>query len=320
MSGLPRCAIAAPSRKRTSPCTIEGGWITTSIRSYGRPKRKCASITSRPLFASVAESIVIFGPIDQVGCASASSGVDVRELVARPSAERAAARRQHEALGLAELGALEERRVLAVDRDQLAPAARARLERELAGGDEALLVRERERDAVLERPHRRREPGEADDGVQHDVRLGPLEQLGRVASGLRQRREPVDRRRPGRRGDELELGMRVDHLDRLAPDRAGRAEQGDPLHPFSVPPSAARHRSDALSEAERDDAEVRRRGGEEQRVEPVEHAAVAAEQGARVLHARVALEHRLEQVAERRRDRDHAPEDERLADRQEVCL
>ena len=29
-------------------------------------------------------------------------------------------------------------------------------ERELAGGDEALLVRERERDAVLERPHRRR--------------------------------------------------------------------------------------------------------------------------------------------------------------------
>ena len=234
MSGLPRCAIAAPSAKRTSPCTIEGGWITTSIRSYGSSKRKCASITSRPLFASVAESIVIFGPIDQVGWTSASSGVDARELVARAAAERAAARRQHEALGPPELGALEDRRMLAVDRDQLAPAARARLERELARGDEALLVRERERDAALERPHRRREPGEADDGVQHDVRLGPLEQLGRIASGLRQRREPVDRRRPGRRGDELEVGMRVDHLDRLAPDRAGRAKQGDPLHPFSV--------------------------------------------------------------------------------------
>ena len=73
-------------------------------------------------------------------------------------------------------------------------------------------------------------PGEADDGVQDDVRLGPLEQLGQVAAGLGQRREAVDRLRARRGGDELELGMRVDHLDRLAPDRAGRAEQGDPLH------------------------------------------------------------------------------------------
>ena len=157
-------------------------------------------------------------------------GRDVGELVARAAAERAAARGQDEALRLAELRALEERRVLAVDRDQLAPAPLLRRERELAGGDEALLVRERERDAALERPHRRREAGEADDGVQDDVGLGALEQLGRVAAGLRQRREPVDRLRPGRRGDELELGMRVDHLDRLPPDRAGRAEQGDPLH------------------------------------------------------------------------------------------
>ena len=39
------------------------------------PKRKCASISSSPLFARVAESTVIFGPMLQVGCASASSGV-----------------------------------------------------------------------------------------------------------------------------------------------------------------------------------------------------------------------------------------------------
>ena len=45
------------------------------MRSYGKPKRKYASITSRPLFASVAESMVIFAPIDHVGCASASSAV-----------------------------------------------------------------------------------------------------------------------------------------------------------------------------------------------------------------------------------------------------
>ena len=77
------------------------------------------------------------------------------------------------ALRLAETRALEERRVLAVDRDQLAPAPLLRRQRELAGGHEALLVRERERDAVLERPHRRREAGEADDGVEHEVGLAP---------------------------------------------------------------------------------------------------------------------------------------------------
>ena len=75
MSGRPRCASAAPSRNRTSACTTDVGCTTTSIRSYGTPKRKCASISSRPLFASVAESTVIFGPIAQVGCASASSTV-----------------------------------------------------------------------------------------------------------------------------------------------------------------------------------------------------------------------------------------------------
>ena len=75
MSGWPMCASAAPSRKRTSECTIDVGWSTTSIRSYGIPKRKWASITSSPLLASVAESTVIFGPMRQVGWASASSGV-----------------------------------------------------------------------------------------------------------------------------------------------------------------------------------------------------------------------------------------------------
>ena len=53
------------------------------------------------------------------------------------------------------------------------PPRSLRLERKLAGGDEALLVREREVDAVLERPERRVNPGEADDGVEDDVRLAP---------------------------------------------------------------------------------------------------------------------------------------------------
>ena len=75
MSGGPMWASIAPSASSTSPWISDCGWTTTSIRSYGVPNRWWASITSRPLFISVAESIVILPPIAQVGCASASSTV-----------------------------------------------------------------------------------------------------------------------------------------------------------------------------------------------------------------------------------------------------
>ena len=173
---------------------------------------------------------MIFGPMFQVGCASASSGVTfVSSSRVRPrnGPPLAVSTRLSGSPSCAHWKSAE----CSLSTGISAPPPRScARERELAGGDEALLVRERERDAALERPHRRREPGEADDGVEHEVGLGALEQLGEVAADLRERREPVDRLRARRRGDELELGVRVDHLDRLAPDRAGRAEQGDPLH------------------------------------------------------------------------------------------
>ena len=50
-------------------------WTITSTCSGRTPNRCTASITSKPLFISVAESIVIFAPIFQVGCASARAGV-----------------------------------------------------------------------------------------------------------------------------------------------------------------------------------------------------------------------------------------------------
>src|SRR6266487_1253717 len=123
---------------------------------------------------------------------------DVLELVARPSAKRTAGGGQHErvdALRIASVEALEGSRVLAVHWNQNASAALERGQRELACRDEALFVRERQRNPALERPERRREAGEADDRVEHDVRLRALEQLDEVAAGLRQGREPVDRLR-----------------------------------------------------------------------------------------------------------------------------
>ena len=234
-------------------------------------------------------------------------GRDVLELGARAAAERAARAGEHERvdlLRLASLEALEERRVLAVDRQDPAAAPLARGERELSGGDEALLVREREVDAVLERPERRVDSGEADDGVEDDVGLRALEQLGQVAADLLQRRvDVVERRRAGRRGAELELRMRLDDLDRLAADRSRGAEQRDALHPRKCRESG----TPALVEAVGDDEEVRSRRREEQPVDPVEHAAVPAEKPSRVLHLEVALQRRLEQVA------DHLREHERRA-------
>ena len=104
-----------------------------------------------------------------------------------------------------------------------------RRERELARRDEALLVRECEVDAVLERPERCVDAGEADDGVQHDVGLRPLEQLGQVAADLLERRvDVVERCRAARRGAELEPGcasmisIAWRPIEPVAPSRATR--------------------------------------------------------------------------------------------------
>ena len=73
MSGVPSCAIIAPSLN----CTMEWirlcGWTTTWTSSRPTPKSHLASITSNPLLTIVAESMVIFCPMDQFGCFNASS-------------------------------------------------------------------------------------------------------------------------------------------------------------------------------------------------------------------------------------------------------
>ena len=75
MSGGDACAIVEPSTNSTIECTTDWGCTTTWMSCAGTPKSRCASISSSPLFMSVAELIVTTGPIDQVGCASASCGV-----------------------------------------------------------------------------------------------------------------------------------------------------------------------------------------------------------------------------------------------------
>ena len=102
--------------------------MTTSIWSARTPNSQCASITSRPLFISVAESIVIFAPhppgrmAQRVGCG------DVRQLESRrprngpPDAVRISRRISAAAPAVQ---ALMNGVVLAVDRQDGHPVRRA---------------------------------------------------------------------------------------------------------------------------------------------------------------------------------------------------
>ena len=70
-----------PSRREIRPAHAPptAGAPARRSRPACSANRWCASISSRPLFISVAESMVTFGPIDQLGCRSACSGVAARD-------------------------------------------------------------------------------------------------------------------------------------------------------------------------------------------------------------------------------------------------
>ena len=230
-------------------------------------------MASSPLFMSVDESIVIFGPIVHVGCASASAAVTVASSRARAAAERPAGRRQPDAgdiAGVLAQVALEDRRVLGVDRQQLSRLGEPR--DELAADDERLLVGERERLVGRERGDRGAQTGSAHERVEHDVGLGagrelddrlgagldprngsPAATLARARSAAASGRERDARHaelarlreqelvaRVCARAHDLDLvGVRRGDFERLAPDRAGRAENRDakPVGHFSVTPA-----------------------------------------------------------------------------------
>ena len=136
----------------------------------GTPNRCCASITSRPLFISVAESIVILPPMSQVGWASACSRVTLAELrrrLPRNGPPRGGEDEPVDRPGpLLSDHELEERGVLRVDRDHRRARGLGERHHELAAHHEALLVGQREVDALAERRDRRAEPGRAHQRVQ----------------------------------------------------------------------------------------------------------------------------------------------------------
>ena len=198
MSGIDSCAIVAPSQNSTMLCTIDCGCTTTSMRSKPTPNSSCASITSSPLFISVELSTVILAPMFHVGCASASAIVTSRSCSrVRPrNGPPLAVSTMRADLGRAPgAQALPDRGVLGVDGDDLAAARGARLGDDRPGRDQALLVRERETLARLQRGERRRQPREPDDRVEHDVGVGQRGELGEHARDRRRTRGPGRRER-----------------------------------------------------------------------------------------------------------------------------
>ena len=73
--GGPSWAIVEPSWNSTIEWICCCGCTTTSIRSNGMSKSRCASITSSPLLTRVAEFVVMTRPMAKLGWASACSGV-----------------------------------------------------------------------------------------------------------------------------------------------------------------------------------------------------------------------------------------------------
>ena len=67
MSEPPSWAFTTPSENSTMEWILLWRWTSTRTSSMGTWKRWCASMTSRPLFMRLAESMVIFAPMSQVG-------------------------------------------------------------------------------------------------------------------------------------------------------------------------------------------------------------------------------------------------------------
>ena len=191
------------------------------------------------------------------------------EIAEPPRAKRSSRRRQDD---FDRIGAMAEQHareteVLAVDRDDAIRLVSGELHDELSRRHERLLVRERDPAAELERAHRRNEPGDPRESVDHDVRARfaqqrlepgvaePDDAIGdpfapiddRVdGSGVPQREPRLGKERelasqlrdvlPGRERHDGEFVTRtVENLERRTPDRSRRSEYGDPFH-TCIPP------------------------------------------------------------------------------------
>ena len=270
------------------------------------PNSQCASMTSSPLFISVAESIVIFRPIRQVGCCRASSGRHACQ-VGRGLARGTVRRRRSAPAGAPRPAARPCRHwwmaLCSLSTGRIGNAASpCGLRHDAARHDQHFLVGEGDGLARLDgREHRfqGRRPGR---GAEHQVDVGVRghrhEPFDTVPGAAMRPRHGWRRRaasRPRRRGHGRERGAgtarpaprtaRRSVRRRGRPPRAGRrcASTTDsalrPMEPVE-PRMAMRFTSSRPISvvSHRNEEQVEGRRGEQQRVDPIEDAAVPGNQ------------------------------------------
>ncbi len=175
MSGMPSWATTEPSVYSTMEWMMLCGWTSTLDHApVAMPKSQRASITSSPLFMSVAESMVIFLPMLQFGCFSAWASVTFARSFFANVPEGPARCGQDQLPDVpvrAGMKALKDGAVLAVHRKEPDAAASALGHDQFAGGHQHFFVRQRDVLAGLDRGHGRHQPGGPDNGGDGDVRF-----------------------------------------------------------------------------------------------------------------------------------------------------
>ena len=293
----------------------------------GAPNRWWASITSRPLFISVAESIVILPPIDHVGWLERlldghrfelgrgvrprngppEAVIVRRSIVPGPFARSATiswwSAACSESTGMICAPVASASAVTSsppTTSDSLLASARS------IPSPSATTVGPSPAEPTI--AFRTRSAPRLDDqlgepvGPAEHLAVGPRAPRARAAASGRRARSGGPRvRGPARRACSHEpcaerptsssSWLRRDHVERLHADRAGRAED-------------RRCAAPSARDQDREPDVVAADGREQHRVEAVERAAVGAEDAPGVLDPGVALDVALEEVADRRGDRD----------------
>src|SRR5947209_8195690 len=316
MSGKRSCACTEPSPKVTSEWPIRCGCSTTSTRSRGRSKSQVASMTSSPLFIKLAESIVIFGPIDHVGCRSACSGVTPSSspvdrlrrappeaVIVNRSMARYGSPCRHCQIALCSLSMGTSRPPCASCAEMIGPAMI----------NVSLLA------SATSFPARRA----ASVGTRPAAPDVPT--TTRSTSG----RETISERPPGPRsrsipGKRCSLGTRSERATAWGRNSAACLDNRCSFIPVAKPltrirppllrttSSVCRPIEPVLPSRTRLRAMNQKRGvvtecaGKQQAVDPVEQAPVARHDSSRILHTHLPLEHRFDQIA----DLPHGPTQE----------
>ena len=329
--GAPICASTLPSTNSTNECTMLCGCTTTSIAIVRQAEEEVRLDHLERLVRerrAVDGDLAAHAPgrvlqrVGDVACSNRSADQsrkgppDAVRMSRRTSAGRRPARHCRIAECSLSTGTISP------------PPRRAAVGREIAGHDQRLLVRERHALSRRERGERGIEAGGADDRVEHDVHVVAgrgLDEAFRAACASRRRRcrfvaspgrrTPAHSARPARRSSAAfayAVSAATRNRSRCRSSTRSAVVPIEPVEPRMATPRRVVMRPAPPSVRQQPAEQERtRRAARRADVERSSTPAVAGNESRAVLHARLALEQRLHEVADLRGDADGDAEHER---------